>query len=164
MSCIMNSKLADLVKFYLAFCTLDLIKYTQVTILALSPDSPPEVTHLCPGGLLNMTCSTNETTLRWNVTDPFDQRTETRSVTVFDSFEQVLTITIRSSTLNITRTRPGDNSTRLVSVMTSDNVSSDINGTIIRCAGYTTKVHIIADGKSVVCQSQATDYKQNYII
>ena len=138
----MNSKLADFVKFYLALCTL--INYTQVTILALLP---PEVTYLCPGGLLNLTCSTNETTLRWNVTDPFDHRSETRSVTVFDSFEQVLMIRIRSSTLNITRSRPGDNSSRLVSMMTSENVSSDINGTIIRCAGYVTKVHIIpADG------------------
>ena len=156
----MKSKLADFVKFYLALCTF--INYMQVAILALSPS---EVTYLCPGGLLNLTCSTNETTLRWNVTDPFDYRSETRSVTTFDSFEQVLTIRIRSSTLNITRTQPVDSSTRLVSVMTSENVSSDINGTIIRCAGYVTKVHIIpADGKSVVCQAQATVHVSAIII
>ena len=143
-----NYNLTDFVKFCLALCTF--IISTQVAVLALT--SLAEVTYLCPGGLLNLTCSTNETALRWNVTDPLDHFSDTRSVTVFDSFEQVRSIKIRSSTFNVTRTHPGDNSTRLVSVMTSENVSSDINGTIIRCAGYVTKVHIIApDGKSVIC-------------
>ena len=135
-------------KVYLVVCII-ILHFMSAPTLSLSP---PEVTYLCPGGLLKLTCSTNETTLRWNITVPLDHYSDTRSVTVFDSFEQVRSIRIRSSTLNIKRTHPGDNSTRLVSVMTSENVSSDINGTIVICdEGSITEVHIIAP-ESKLCQ------------
>ena len=143
----MDPNLSESVK--LCIIIVYTIYYRAAKGLAMSPSE--RVTNVCLGGTLKLTCCTNETTLRWNITDPMDQQFETRTVGVFDSLEQVVAVRVASSVLNISRSQSSDTSVRLASMITSDNVSIDINGTIIRCYQNVTRVHIIATGDGKLC-------------
>lgn len=107
-------------------------------------EEEPNFTFVCDGGLLSLTCSTNSSTLRWNVTfPPFHSMLETRSVTIFDRFDQIQQIGSGSIMLNISRSLADDDNLPLISVMSSENVTDVLNGTIIRCGEFITQVHVI---------------------
>ena len=52
--------------------------YTKYSIAVV--DLIPEMVYVCPGGQLNLTCKSNATLIRWNVTVPQYQRAWTRSL------------------------------------------------------------------------------------
>ena len=102
---------------------------------------------------MNLTCMVKDETLRWNVTSPLNPYiTETRSVTIFDSFSQSRKIVIGSTTLIISRLLlPSNHSSQVASALISENVTVDLNQTTIKCEQNITTIHVIGvNSKSMV--------------
>ena len=114
------------------------------SILQLHIHIPVTMTaSVCPGGQLVLTCHTNETVLRWT----FSFRpSESRSTSSSDSSNSTAPLIINETTLRILRTSISP----LTSTLFIDNVTADLNGTMIFCSyrggNSTTIIHVIGEG------------------
>ena len=104
-----------------------------------------EVTYVCPGGILNLTCGVpeNKTSVRWNVTfSQYPERIETRSVTIYDVQPHEIEVGPYSIYLSIPQA--SNSSSQPVSMLISENVTVDLNETVISCnLEEMTTVHVI---------------------
>ena len=112
---------------------------------------PSEVAYVCLGGVLNLTCSTNETFLEWNIAGVIRNvdKLGGNQTLEFDP------IKVNSDTFNLTREIIETMNLSLVSVISSKNVTVALNGTTISCSEIsanimrlttlTTNIHIIGN-------------------
>ena len=87
----------------------------------------PEVLYVCSGGALRVNCSTNTDLLEWNVTTPSNQRQIIKS---FQRGMALMTAQIYVLNFSLTTSSP------LTSTLSADNVTADVNGTLITCSGF----------------------------
>ena len=101
---------------------------------------------------MHLTCISNKTSLRWYVFIHNDTDImRTASISIYDTFSQVQSIRFESTVLNISRVPVSDNSSQLTSILTSDNVTVDLNETVIRCDEHNTTVRLIGvNSKSII--------------
>ena len=110
---------------------------------------------VCPGGLLNLTCDANGTYLIWNISVP-GFRSESLIFLRGSAQTTEMQLQVNMIRFNVFN-RNRNISLPLSSVMVSDNVPVDLNGTIITCSEVvngttiiisTTTVHIIGNEAS----------------
>ena len=96
---------------------------------------PSEVAYVCPGGHLNLTCSTNETFLEWSIAVPGFTRV-VRLVDIFgdNQTQEFDPIIVNSNTFNLSRKVIKTMNLSLISVISSRNVKAALNGTTISCS------------------------------
>ena len=115
--------------------------------------------YACPGGQLNVTCKSNASLIRWNVTVPQYRKLWIRGLSYIGAARRTTPIQIDETTvINISRTLDVTLALPLISVMLSDNVTASINGTSISCTELymymdvwvmnklTTRLHVIEPG------------------
>ena len=118
---------------------------------------PSEVAYVCPGGQLTLTCNANASFLEWSVTVPHYQITKTRLLSNTGTAKRRAPIIINSTTFNITRNIDESLNLPLISMISTDNVTARLNGTVIGCSEIligeidmiitlSTSIHIINDG------------------
>ena len=147
--------MTNLLISYLCICTKI---YILITIAAVDL-TPAKVVYVCPGGQLNLTCKSNASFIEWNVTVPQYQWSLTRLLSNIGTAHSILPIWINESTIfNISKMFNETMTLPLISMMFSNNVTTSINGTLIRCTEYymhldvwmmntiTTRLHIIEPG------------------
>ena len=140
--------------FHRAYKQADLVIYLSFIYSFVLPQSHPlsKVSYTCLGGELHLTCISNKTSLRWyvfvyNNTDIM----RTASVSIYDTFSQSQSIKFESRVLNISRGPVIDNSSQLTSILTSEDVTVDLNETVIGCEEHNTTVHVIGvNSKSII--------------
>ena len=117
--------------------------------------APSEVAFACPGGLLSLTCSTNETYIEWAVDVPGYPK-QIRSFDTFGStlrqFEQAI---IGSTMFNFSKEINISMNLSLISMILVENMIVALNGTTIDCteitkesevgSTLTTNIHIIGN-------------------
>ena len=109
------------------------------------------------GEQLELTCSTTETFLRWNITFPEDFeatifRTETQLLNYNTITNRASPLVVNSATINFIRTS-SQGVLPLTSTLLIDHVIEGLNGTVVSCMGLlpgnvvaassTTTIHII---------------------
>ena len=87
----------------------------------------PGVLYVCSGGALRVNCSTKTDLLEWNVTIPSNQRQIIRS---FQRGNALTTVQNFMLNFSVTTSSP------LISTLSADNVTADVNGTLITCSGF----------------------------
>ena len=97
-----------------------------------------EVLYVCLGGTLSIKCSTSADILRWTVVSqsqpPMVLR---RGVTKHGTADTVTAISIILTTLHISRSLNENLSLPLMSTMSTNNATADLNGTVITCSAET---------------------------
>jgi hypothetical protein len=113
---------------------LIIINYLLIAIIDLEPSG---VLYVCHGGAMSVTCSTSADLLHWNVAllHPSPQRTFERILTYIGTIRMETPIMTNLTTLRITRSLDSSSSLPLVSTITTENVTTDLNGTMITCSG-----------------------------
>ena len=83
---------------------------------------------------MSVTCRTSTDLLQWNVTlrYPSPQRTFERTLSHRGTIQMERPIITNLTTLSVSRSL--DNSS-LISTISTDNVTTDLNGTVITCSG-----------------------------
>ena len=84
-----------------------------------------------------VTCRTSADVLRWNVTVPLSQ-TQTmfeRQLTYIGTIRMETPISTALTTLNVSRSLNDNSSLPLISMISTDNATTDLNGTIMICSG-----------------------------
>ena len=115
--------------------------------------SPSEVASVCNGGQLEVTCTTTESFLRWNITLYQEAMTTgsdtfTRTVSSFGSTSEVSPLTINSSMFTFIRTST-EGHVPLMSTLLINPVTRMLNRTTVTCmqvsspGSSTTVLHII---------------------
>ena len=94
--------------------------------------SPSEVASVCPGGRLIITCSTNTSFIRWNVTILHSGITHTRSRLVSRIYQSITPLLVNMNSFNVAR-NSSYGSLPLTSILSIANVSADVNGTKVSC-------------------------------
>ena len=89
--------------------------------------------YVCHGGAMMVTCRTSADILRWNVTLPLSQRTFVRRLTYIGTIQMEAPIITAMTTLNISRSLNNSSPLPLVSIISTDNTTADLNGTVITC-------------------------------
>ena len=88
--------------------------------------------YICPGGQLNVTCKSNVSLIRWNVTVPQYQQLWSRDLSYTGTARTTTPLQMDETiVINISRTLDETLALPLISVMLSDNVTASINGTSI---------------------------------
>ena len=113
--------------------------------------APSEVAFACPGCLLSLTCSSNETYLEWAVEVPGNAM----EMQIFDSYGDVSTVELEpaiigSTTFNFSREVNVSMDLFLISMILIENA---LNGTTINCtetangirSTLTTNIHIVGN-------------------
>ena len=108
---------------------------------------------------MNVTCKSNASFIRWNVTVPQYQQSWSRVLSYIGRVRRTTPLQIDETTvINISRTLDETLALPLISVMLSDNVTASINGTSISCTELytymdvwvmnklTTRLHVIEPG------------------
>ena len=92
---------------------------------------PAGILYVCPGGPLTINCSTNADLLEWNITIPSHPRNIRKS---FQGgiHELLKTVQVYNNILCISLIREPS---PLISVVSADNATVDLNGTLIICSG-----------------------------
>ena len=86
---------------------------------------------MCSEGALRVKCNTTADLLEWSVTDPSNQRNVTRAFQSDDRRMTTTSISVNSTTLNISRSPP------LVSTIFTDNTTAGFNRSVITCSEQT---------------------------
>ena len=98
--------------------------------------SPSDVVSVCPGERLAFTCSTEKPFLNWNVTILRGSEYHSRSRLIpADSTAAIQPLIVFMKQFDIERINSSNGSLSIVSVLSlpATNVTSDLNGTKIRC-------------------------------
>lgn len=98
--------------------------------------SPLELAPVCSGGRLEVTCTTTETFLRWNITLRHQPRTFMRTLSSFGS-PKVSPLDVNSSIFTFTRTST-EGRVPLMSTLVINPVNRILNGTIVTCMQVST--------------------------
>ena len=117
------------------------------------------VLYVCHGGAMSVMCSTNASLLQWNITllhnDPLlNQRIFTRDLSYVGTAVMAKPISLALTTLNVSRSLNNNSTLPLVSMISTDNATADLNGTIITClapgtlASNSTSVEIFLVGNT----------------
>ena len=111
--------------------------YIHAGLLTLSPSREAVVCGV--GEQLELTCSTTETFLQWNITitEGFETnttRTETRLFSYSTLSSTASPLLINSTTINFMRTS-GQGTLPLTSTLLFDHVTEGLNGTVVSCMG-----------------------------
>ena len=107
------------------------------TVLAILELESSGVLYVCLGGQLNVTCSTSADTLRWTVASPQHLMVFSRGVTKRGTAETATPISTNLIMLNISRSLNENSSLPLISTISTDNATADLNGTVITCSAET---------------------------
>ena len=104
------------------------------------------VLYACQGGPMTAKCSTNANLLRWNVTllhndSVLDQRTFIRTLSRMGTAMAASPISTALTTLNISRSLNESSPLPLISMISTDNTSTDLNGTVITCSAVGTLIN-----------------------
>ena len=85
---------------------------------------------------MTVTCSTSADLLRWNVTVPLSQtqRVFERSLPLSGKIQIVTPIMTALTTLNVSRLLNNSWPLPLVSMISTDNATADLNGTTMTCS------------------------------
>ena len=87
---------------------------------------------------MSVTCSTNADLLQWNITlrndPPNNQRTFERDLSYFGTAKMALPISTALTTLNVSRSLNKSSPLPLISTISTDNTTIDVNGTVITCS------------------------------
>ena len=98
--------------------------------------SPADVVSVCPGERLAFTCSTEKRFLNWTVSILRGSQYESRSKLIpADSTSAIPPLIVFMKQFDIERINSSNRSLAIVSVLSvpATNVTSDLNGTKIRC-------------------------------
>ena len=113
---------------------LALVNLTPIVLadseLVLSPSGTATV---CPEATLEITCSTDRHFLNWTVTIPISVSESGQAVTrnrLISSSQSVSPLIINMRIFNISIVSTMD---QFISVLSVDNVTDDLNGTIVEC-------------------------------
>ena len=104
-----------------------------------------KVAHVCPGDQLNLTCNTSGNYLTWDISVPGFQ---SQSHTLLNGSSQtnnmhMLTVPMSTFMFNISTIHNGTATLPLSSVILSENVPTDLNGTTITCSEIINKTTTI---------------------
>ncbi len=107
-----------------------IVGHNNIIVLA---QSDVVTVYMCPGDMLNLTCGTNQALnfLRWNVSAPA-LGISRESQLLFVEISSINVIKISSVTFNISLLN-GTMNYPLRSEVFAENVTADLNGTIITC-------------------------------
>ena len=118
--------------------------------------SPSNVALVCPGRQLSLTCHTNESILRWSITQPGGSATyDFRDISTIGSISP-LPIDVAGRSVYVYFSRQSVNP--LISTLSIDSISTDLNGTRISCSSLNssesvmTVIHVIG-GKQFMSTS-----------
>ena len=93
---------------------------------------PAGILYVCPGGPLTINCSTNADLLEWNITIPGSHpRYITKSFQ--DGLNELKTVQVYNDILRISLIREPS---PLISTVSANNATVDLNGTLIICSGF----------------------------
>lgn len=94
------------------------------------------VWYVCQGGAMMVTCSTSADVLRWNVTVPLSQtqRVFERRLPHFSAIQIVTPIMTALTTLNVSKLLNNSWPLPLVSTISTNNATADLNGTTMTCS------------------------------
>ena len=86
---------------------------------------------------MSVTCRTSTDLLQWNVTlrHPSPQRMFERTLSKFGTILMEVPILTNLTILYVSRSLDSSSSLPLVSTISIDNVTTDLNGTVITCSG-----------------------------
>lgn len=118
---------------------------------------PSEDILVCPGEQVDITCTTSDSTfLEWNVTIPYFSVSQTRAISSTNMVDFVSPLQVSSVmfTFEITSRTP------LMSVLSIDSTTSDLNGTRIICTERTFTTDRVADIVLQVIDTNTTGLKQ----
>ena len=125
--------------------------------------SPHGVMWVCPGAQLDVTCSTDRTFLRWNVTIPPSASDSGEAVTrsrLYSSSTQAtaiepLVVDHEMKAFNISITSTVD---LFSSVLSYTNATADLNGTVINCSSHTGDSTAESDSAMVIVHITTADH------
>ena len=125
-----NTTVYDL-RLPLAF-KIDCFQY-NIAILELETSG---VLYVCLGGTLSVKCSTSADILRWtvNVSRSQTPRVLRRGVTKLGTADTATTIPTTLTTLYVSRSLNESSSLPLMSTLSTDNATADLNETTITCS------------------------------
>ena len=86
---------------------------------------------------MSVTCSTSADLLQWNIAlrHPSPQRTFERTLSHFGTVRMEAPIITNLTTLTVSRSLDISSHLPLISTISTDNVTTDLNGTVITCSG-----------------------------
>ena len=109
----------------------------------------PGVLYVCYGGALAVTCSTSADILRWNITVPLlqnqNQRMFERRLSRIGTVRMVAPIVTAIATINVSRSLNNDSYLPLISTISTDNITADLNGTMLICSGLSRQGELLAN-------------------
>ena len=105
--------------------------------------------YVCRGGALAVTCSTNADVLRWNITVPLlqnqNQRMFERRLSRIGTVHIVAPIVTATAIINVSRSLNNDSYLPLISTISTDNITADLNGTMMICSGMSRQGELLAN-------------------
>ena len=129
-----------------------MICYCFLAILELEKSG---VLYVCLRGQLNVTCSTSADTLRWTVASPQHLMAFSRGVTKRGTAEMATPISTNLTIIYVSRSLNDSSSLSLMSTLSTDNATADLNETIIICSAemggeslYNASLQIILAGNN----------------
>ena len=116
------------------------------TFIAVVDLEPSGVLYVCHGGAMSVTCSTSADLLHWNITlrHPSPQRMFERTLSYIGNIHMEAPIITNLTTLNVSRSLDNSSSLPLASTISTNNVTTDLNGTMITCSGMSAMVGLQA--------------------
>ena len=117
------------------------------TFIAVVDLEPSGVLYVCHGGAMSVTCRTSADLLQWNVTlrHPSPQRMFERTLSAnFGTIRMEQPIITNLTTLSISRSLDNSSHLPLISTISTDNVTTDLNGTVITCSGISMMMELPA--------------------
>ena len=86
---------------------------------------------------MTVTCSTSADLIRWNITVPLlqNQRTFERQLSYIGTIRMAAPIITTLTILNVSRALNSSSPLPLISTISTDNTTADLNGTIMTCSG-----------------------------
>ena len=101
---------------------------------------------------MSVTCRTSADLLQWNVTllHPSPQRTFERTLSKFGTILMEVPILTNLTILYVSRSLDSSSPLPLVSTISTDNVTTDLNGTVITCSGMSRMMGLLATDRDNV--------------
>ena len=106
------------------------------TVLAILELENSGVLYVCLRGQLNVTCSTGADKLQWTVASP-QYPVLSRGLSKRGTADMATPISTNLTTLHVSRSLNENLSLPLISTISTDNATADLNGTIITCSAET---------------------------
>jgi hypothetical protein len=114
-------------------CIIIYVATILIIISAVLELEKPGVLYACLGGTLSLKCNTSADTLRWIVDSPQLPMVFSRGVTKLGTADMTTPISTTLTTLYISRSLNESSSLPLMSTMSTNNATADLNGTVITC-------------------------------